>query len=338
MKHITITDIAKRLNLSVSTISRALNDKYDIRQDTRELVLKTAKEMGYSPNPVARNLLERCSHLIGVIIPEFINAFFPEVIIGIQEVLKRENYQLLIMQSNEDPSIEMDNIKTLECNMVDGIIISLTKETKDVTYLNKLIEEGFPVVLFNRTSKLLKASSVVLDDYRCAFFATEHLIHQGYKNIIHLMGPRHVNLSLNRRDGFIDALRKHKMEIRPDQVIECGFLIQDGENAAESIIKMGVLPDAILAANDPSAIGAIKVFKKHGIKIPDDIGIVGFTESPMATILDPPLTSVAQPTLEIGKTAARLILEQLKSKGSFIPQTIVLNGTLNIRESSTRRT
>lgn len=153
-----------------------------------------------------------------------------------------------------------------------------------------------------------------------------------------IMGPRHVNLSLNRRDGFIDALRKHKMEIRPDQVIECGFLIQDGEKAAESIMEMVILPDAIFATNDPSAIGAMKVFKKHGIRIPDDIGIVGFTESPMAYLLDPPLTSVAQPTFEIGKTAARLILEQLKSKGSFIPQTIILNGTLNIRESSTRRT
>lgn len=338
MKHITIKDVAKRLNLAISTVSRALNDKYDIRKETRELVLNTAKEMGYSPNPIARHLLKQCSNQIGVVVPEFINAFFPEIIIGIQEVVQKEGYQVLIMQSNESAEIELENVKALESNMVDGLIISLTKETKDVSYFQKLISSGFPIVFFNRTNTLLNTSTVLFDDYKWAFFATEHLIIQGCKNIFHFMGPKYLTLSINRKQGFIDAHKKYKMEVKPSQIIECGFMIHDGEREVEKLIQQKNLPDAIFAANDPSAIGAMKALKKNGYKIPDDVAVIGFTESKVADIIDPPLTSVAQPTTEIGHTAARLLLEQIKFKGGvFVPQTIVLNGSLNIRNSSLKK-
>lgn len=334
MKHVTIKDVAKRLNCSVSTISRAFNDKYDIRKETREHILTVAKEMGYSPNPIAKSLLKQCSNQIGVVVPEFINSFFPEVIIGIQEVFLKKGYQVLIMQSGESHLTELENVKTLENNMVDGMIISLSLETKNVDYYKDLIIQGFPLVFFNRVSNELNTSKVLFDDYKWAFFATEHLIYQGYKNIFHFGGPAGLVISQNRKNGFIDALRKHKIPFNESNIIETGFMILDGEREMEKLINENNLPDAIFAVNDPTAIGAMKMLKKHGFKIPGDVALVGFTESKLAELIDPPLTSVAQPTKEIGRTAAQLLLEQIESKGIFVSQTVVLNGRLNVRESS----
>ena len=334
MKHITIKDLAKKLNVSISTISRAFNDKYDIKEDTRSKILQSAKEMGYFPNPIAKKLQQQCSFQIGVVVPEFLNSFFAEVIIGIQEVATKEGYQLLIMQSNEDANQELANIKTLENSMIDGLIISLTRETKDISYLQEYINKKTPIVFFNRTNSELKASMVVFDDYKWAFFATEHLIQQGYKKIFHLMGPKNLTLCKNRKQGFIDAHRKYKLEVKPEQIIECGFFIDDGMRIVNELIRTNNLPDAIFAVNDPSAIGAIKALKKNGYRIPEDVAIVGFTESRMADIIDPPLTSVAQPSREMGMTTARLLIEQINSKGQSVPKTIVINGKLNIRQSS----
>jgi len=334
MKHITIKDVAKRLNCSVSTVSRAFNDKYDIRKDTRELILATAKEMGYSPNPIAKSLLKQCSNQIGVVVPEFINSFFPEVIIGIQEVFLKKGYQVLIMQSGESHVTELENVKTLENNMVDGMIVSLSLETKNVDYYKELIKQGFPLVFFNRVSNELDTSKVLIDDYKWAFFATEHLIYQGFKKIFHFAGPSGLMFSQNRKNGFIDAHRKHKLPFTESHIIETGLMIWDGERVMEKLIHENNIPEAIFAVNDPTAIGAMKMLKKHGYKIPGDVALVGFTESKLAELIDPPLTSVAQPTKEIGRTAAQLLLEQIESKGIFVPQTVVLNGRLNVRESS----
>lgn len=334
MKHVTIKDVAKRVNCSISTVSRAFNDKYDIRKEKRDLILATAKEMGYSPNPIAKSLLKQCTNQIGVIVPEFINTFFPEVIIGIQDVFLKKGYQILIMQSGESHQAEIENIKTMENNMVDGMIISLTLESKNVDYLKSLIEKGFPLVIFNRVSNDLETSKVIIDDYKWAFFATEHLIYQGYKKIFHFAGPAGMMFTQNRKNGFIDAHKKHKIKLNEKNIIPTGLMIPDGEKVMDELINENNLPDAIFAVNDPTAIGAMKSLKNHGLKIPGDVAIVGFTESNMAELIDPPLTSVAQPTFEIGQTAAKLLLEQIESNGIFVPQTVVLNGRLNPRESS----
>ncbi len=336
MKHITIKDVAKKLNCSVSTISRAFNDKYDIRKETRELILSTAKEMGYSPNPMAKSLLKQCSNQIGVVVPEFINSFFPEVIIGIQEVFIKKGYQVLIMQSNELYNNEIENVKAMENNMVDGLILSLSLETKNVDYYKELIRQGFPLVLFNRVSNELNTHKVVMDDYKWAFFATEHLIYQGYKKILHFSGPQILSFSQNRIRGFIDAHKKHKLKIEEGYILETGLMISDGEREMEKLITSHNMPDAVFCVNDPTAIGAMKMLKKYGYKIPGDVALVGFTETKLAELIDPPLTSVAQPTTEIGRTAALLLLEQIESKGIFVPQTVTLNGRLNVRESSVK--
>jgi DNA-binding LacI/PurR family transcriptional regulator len=334
MKHITIKDVARKLNCSVSTISRAFNDKYDIRKETRDNILAIAKEMGYSPNPIAKSLLKQCSNQIGVVVPEFINSFFPEVIIGIQEVFLKKGYQVLIMQSGESHITELENVRTLENNMVDGMIVSLSLETKNVDYYKDLIKQGFPLVFFNRVSNELETSKVLIDDYKWAFFATEHLIYQGFKKIFHFSGPDGLMFTQNRKNGYMDAHRKHKIPLNEGSIIETGLMIADGERVMEKLINANNLPDAIFAVNDPTAIGAMKMLKKHGYKIPEDVALVGFTETKLAELIDPPLTSVAQPTKEIGRTAAQLLLEQIEAKGIIVPQTVILNGRLNVRESS----
>ena len=336
MIYITIKDIAKKLNISIATVSRAFNNKSDIKLDTKNLILKTAKEMGYRPNPIAKKLIQKRSLTIGIVVPEFLNSFFPEVIIGAQEILFEKGYQVLITQSNENFETELKNFKTLEDSMVDGIIISQSSETKNVDYYQNLIDTGFPIVFFNRVCDEITASKVLFNDYKWAFFATEHLINQGYRNIYHLKGKESLSLTNDRMKGFLDAHAKHKLTVNKEQIIATGFTIEDGKRVALEIINSGKIPDAIFASNDPSAIGAMQVFKKKGFSIPKDIAFVGFTESKLGTIIDPALTSVLQPAHEIGKEAARILIAQIENPVPFKPKVIVLNGQLNIRESSIR--
>jgi LacI family transcriptional regulator len=334
MQYVTIKDIARALNVSVATVSRAFNDKYDVKKETREMILQKARELGYKPNPIARKLLQKHSYNIGVIVPEFVNSFFPTVIIGIQQVLLEKNYQVIIMQSNECADIELKNMISLENNMVDGLLISLSRETQHSEYLEQLISEKFPVVLFNRVSDELPASKVVFNDYKWAVFATEHLIEEGYRDIVHLCGPRNLLLIQDRIRGFKKAMEKHGLPSGDSQVVEAGIFIEDGERAMEQLIKAGRVPEAIFATNDPTAIGAMKVLKKHGYKIPQDIGVVGFSNTQMAEIVEPALTSVGQPTMEMGRIAAELLLEQITAASPPDPRTIVLDGQLMIRDSS----
>lgn len=337
MKHITIKDIAKALNVSVSTVSRAFNDKYDIRPETRDKILKLAKEMGYSPNPIARKLIQQRTFNIGVVVPEFINPFFPRVIMGIQNILIEKGYQILIMPSNENHITELENLKTFVNNFVDGIILSLTKETKNIEYIQELIANDFPLVLFNRVNDSLPVSKVVFDDYKWAFFATEHLIQQGIKRIFHFSGPKHLTLSQNRQKGFEDAMKKYHLNVTGEMVYETGFTLEDGERIAEKLIADDNVPEGIFCVNDPSAIGAVRAFKQNGLRIPRDVAIMGFTQTPMSEFVDPPLSTVVQPTIKMGEIAAELLLNQLESSEPVEPKFVVLNGKMNIRESSLKK-
>ena len=334
MKHVTIKDVARQLNVSISTVSRAFNDKYDIRKETRAEILRVAGEMGYRPNPIARKLIQQKTFNVGVVVPEFVNSYFPEVIIGIQEVLIEKGYQVLVMPSNECYTTELKNIKTLEDNMVDGMIISLSREAHNNDYYRHLLEIGYPVVFFNRVDEAIPASKVVFDDYKWAYFATEHLVKQGYRKIYHLSGYQHLSLSRNRIRGYQKALDKFSVPYTEGYIIETGFLMEEGQVVMEKLLVDNNIPDAIFAANDPTAIGAMKAIKKAGLKIPEDIALVGFSESKMADVVDPALTSVSQPTFEIGRITAELLLRQINSEGFAAPQTVMLDGKLNVRESS----
>ena len=335
-EHVTIKDLAKKLNISVSTVSKAFNEKYfDIKADTRKLILETAEEMDYRPNPIARKLLKRRTYNIGIIVPEFLNSFFPRVVFSMQEKLVKEGYQMLIMPSNERFETELENIKTLENNMVDGLAISLSKETKNVDYINRLIKRGMPIVLFNRVSQSINAPKVIFDDFKWAFFATEHLISQGYKDIYHFALPFHLSLCQKRIKGFKQALSKHNIPYDDTHIVEAGISIEDGERAINTLLNNGTLPEAIFAAGDKIAVGAMKALKKRGIKIPDQVGIVGFTESSLAEVVEPNLTSVDQPTTEIGHTTIDLLLQAIDNH-KVENKEFIIDGKLNIRESSLR--
>lgn len=337
-QRITIKDIAKELKISTSTVSRALADKWDVNPETRKAVLELAEKWNYSPNPISLSLKQKQSMLIGVIIPEFINSFFPEVIMGVESILHPKGYQIVISQSNESFENELKNLKVLESKMVDGFIISVTKETKNIDYFNHLINNNFPLVFFNRVCTEVPASAVIIDDYKWAFLAVEHLIQQGCKRIAHLAGQENLHVAVQRKQGYIDALKKYNLEIDEKLIIPCGVMMERGIMGAYKILEMKKRPDAIFAINDPTAIGAMKTLQKHGIKIPEDIAVVGFTESQMALIVEPNLTSVEQPTFEMGKAAAELLLEQIKNnhEEKKTVKTIVLEAKLNIKDSSCR--
>ncbi|MBT28486.1 MAG: LacI family transcriptional regulator [Thalassobius sp.] len=335
MKHITIKDIARELNVSVSTVSRAMNDTFDISAKTRDKVLKTAKEMGYHPNPVAKRLHQQKTFQVGVVIPEFINDFFPQIIMGMQNVLQAEGYQLLIMQSNECFETEMENVLKLEENMVDGLLISLSRETQNIDYYNKLYEKGMPMVFFNRVNEMIKAPKVIFNDFKWSYFAVEHLIKQGCKNIIHLAGYKHLSLSRERIRGYEKAMNKFHLPYDDDCIIETGFMIDEGEIVMKRLLDKGICPDGIFATNDPTAIGAIKALKSAGKRIPEDVCIIGFSEAMWSEVVDPPLSSVSQPTNLIGYHAAHLLLEQLNEKQTE-DNTIKLDGKLVVRTSSQR--
>lgn len=333
MKHVTIKDVAKRLNVSISSVSRAFNDKYDIKKETKERILSVAKEMGYYPNPIAQKLMKQKSFNIGVVVPEFINEFFAEVIIGIQEVFIARGYQVLVMQSDENAERELQNSKTLVGNKVDGLVICpLTEGINKDFYVNQL-ELGYPIVFMGRVNESFPGSKVIFDNAKWSLFATEHLIKQGFERIYHLSGHPDLCVSRNRVSGFVKAMEKHGFSREYYKVIEAGLLAEDGEKVVNDLIEKNDLPDAFTCMNDLVALGAIKVLKKKGYKVPEDIGVVGFTESKVADLVTPTLTSVKQPTFEMGKTAAELLLQQIEN-GFTVAQTRVFDGKLNIRDSS----
>ena len=334
MKHVTIWDVADKAKVSVSTVSRAFNDKYDVKKETKELVLRVADELGYHPNPIAQKLAQRKTLNIGVVVPEFVNAFFPEVIMGIQDVLLANNYQTLIMSSNESQEIELKNVKSLENHMVDGLLVSLSRETMNVEFFQDLVAKGMPVVFFNRTSNEIPTSKVIFDDYKWAFFATEHLVYQECKKIYHLEGDRRMKISQDRKRGYVKAMEKHHLEPRS---IETGFEIEDGERVVQRLVDKGDLPDAFFCLNDNVALGAMRVLKKNKIKIPEDVALVGFTESAFSSFLDPALTSVQQPAFDMGQQAATLLLEAIEQEENFVIKEVMMEGRLNIRDSSTRK-
>ncbi len=327
----TIKDIAKALGVSVATVSRALNGSHEVHPLTQEKVLAKAKELRYKPNIQARNLLKRRSNLIGVVVPEFITFFFPEIIIGIQEVVNKLGYQVLISQSNESSIQEAKNVEILEASMVEGIIVSVAKDCGNVDLYKRLINERMPIVFVNRVISELQASQVVIDDRKWAFKVTEHLIKCGYSRIAHLAGNNHLSVTKERLQGYKDALGAYGIEVQDKLIMYVGVQQDRAKAGINYLMNLKNKPDAIFAINDPIAVGCMLELKKRGIRIPEDIAIAGFSESPIGRIMN--LTSVFQPTFEIGRKAAELLLKQIKDRNAAF-ETITLDAKLNIRHST----
>ncbi len=333
-KYATLKDIANALKISTATVSRALADRWDVNPDTKRMVQEEAERQNYKPNPIALRLQNKRSKTIGLIVPEFKSSFFPNVISGIQQTLDEAGFQLLITQSNESSENEERNLKLLENNMVEGILISLAREGINNTYYQNLIDSGIPLVFFNRVCTKIEAPKVIIDDYKMAFFATEHLIYNKFKKIIHFSGPDELSVSRERKRGFLDAMKKHKLTIDNSTIVEAGIFSDKGYEVMQTLIDTNNLPDAIFCFNDPTALGALKAIKEAGIRCPEDVALVGFSETEIAQLVEPPLTSIQQPTFELGETAAKLLLEQITMTTPPEPRTVCLTAKLNIRKSS----
>jgi len=330
----TIVDLARDLGISKSTVSRALRDQPDIHPGTRKAVLELAQTLDYQPNLMAYGLVKSRSNVIGMIVPEFYHYFFPNVIIGAQEVLQRAGYNLMICQSAESYETEVANVKALMASRVDGLVVSLTSQTNNFDHFRALERRGVPLVFFNRICPELDTARVVVDDYQGAFGAVEHLLLQGYRRIAHLAGPPSLRVSQHRQQGYVDALQKHGFPVEPDLLISYDLTDEKARIYAQHLLNLAEPPDAIFAVNDPTAIQIMLVAKARGIRIPQELAVVGFSNDPISEIIEPGLTTVSQPLPDMGRTAARLVLEQLAAGDAFVARTEVLKTELIVRGSS----
>lgn len=333
MKHITIKDIARHLSLSVSTVSRALINDKNIRQETKERVLETAKMLGYKPNPVATNLKYGHTNTVGVIVPEMLTPFASQVISGIQSVLYANGIKVIIAESDEDPNKERENLQTMERFMVDGIIICLCSYKENLDQYIRLQQAEMPMVFYDRIPYGMNVSQVIVDDYIKAFFLVEHLIREGYRHIVHLQGPDDVYNSVERARGYKDALAKFNISFNKDRMLKAGLTFKDGANAADMLIEKGISFDAIFAFTDTLAIGAMNRLRDLGKKIPEEIAIASFSGTVLSTIVYPQLTTVEPPLQQMGKVVAELIIEKIKEPLSP-NRSIVLDAEIKLRASS----
>jgi DNA-binding LacI/PurR family transcriptional regulator len=336
----TIKDIASELNVSASTVSRALKDYPGISDETKRKVKEVAEKLNYRPNAIALSLRKSRSFTIGVIIPEVVHFFFSTVISGIEEVASSRGYNVILSQTNESLAREKSSIDTMLSNQIDGFLVSFAKETTDFEHFSKLLSYGYPIVFFDRVPDIPHAISVMVDDRRGAYNATSHLISQGYTRIAHLSGPKNLKISKERESGYRDALINHGIPIDESFIVECAYGTSDeGIKITESLFKsMEQKPDAIFANNDMAAVGAMLACKSLGYRIPEEIGIVGFSNWQFCAMIEPTLSSVAQPGFKIGVKATELLLDMIEKKldPDTITEPIVLETELLIRNSSVK--
>lgn len=335
MKHsqITIKDIANALGISASTVSRALKDHPDISTDTKKKVQELAAKLRYRPNAIALSLRNRKSNVIGVIIPQIIHHFFSSVISGIEDVASKAGYQVIICQSNESFQREVNNTFALMMSQVDGVIISQTKETTEYSHFKALEENEIPMVFFDRVCDAVKADHVIIDDYKAAFNAVEHLIAIGRRKIIHFAGPQNLKIGIERLKGYLGALDKYNVPKSDSYIFECDKH-EDAINIVNNLIKTNNLPDAIFAVNDSTAIGALVALKRNGIDVPDMVAIAGFTNGLISTVTDPPLTTVDQNGYLMGQRSAEILLDRIENRftGDYLSE--VIPTELKIRGST----
>lgn len=335
-KQITIKDIARKLGLSVSTISRALRNVPDINPRTKKLVLETAAELNYEPNFIAQSLITRETKMIGVIVPVISSDFFGKALTGMNEIASEQGYNLLFCQSNESADKEIVNIRQLISCRVDGLLISVSRETTDVTEFEKVLEKRVPLVFFDRAPARVAASKVIVDQYEGAFRAVEHLIEVGCTRIAHLAGPAGLSISDERMRGYRDALKKHQLHLDEQYIIRCDHFQDSAPGAIQHLLQLLPHLDGVFAVNDPLGISVTRQLKAAGVRIPSDVAVVGFNDDPVSAVCEPSLSTVMQPAYEVGKRAMEMLIHRIKDK-SDLPETSVLNSRLIIRDSSRGR-
>ena len=299
---VTLEDIARALNVSKMTVSRAINDHPEISRATRERILATARKMNYRPNQFARALTTSHSHLLGIVVPDLMHSYFAEICRGVEAHARPAGYQNLICSTDEEPRKEMDEIEAL-LSRTDGLIVASALSASEAKFYRRLLSEGANIVLIDRLLDGLRCSAVTTDDIQVGLLATEHLIRLGHRKVGHLRGPN-VSTALKRLDGYRQAIKK--AQLKP-LVHECGFTEAEGYTAMQKWIAAGNLPTAIFAANDPAAIGAMSAMSDAGLKVPGDVAFVGAGSIHYGDMLRVPLTTISWSKAEMGQAAASLV-------------------------------
>lgn len=328
----TITEIANQLGKSPSTVSRALNNHPAISEKTRTAVVKLAKKLNYQPNLLALNLLNKKTNTIGVIVPEITSHFFSSVINGIQDVVNPLGINMIIGQSNESYEEEKNIVQTFASIRVDGFLISPSSETKKTDHLETLVDNNIPLVIFDRDCEGIEIDKVFVDEYKGAFQAVEYLVQTGCKRIAHIAGSSDLSTARHRLQAYKDVLKKYKIPLNEDYIVQCdGFTPEHGIDPTKKLLSLTPPPDAIFAINDGVAIGAMYIIKDKGIAIPDEISVIGFDDDPYSSYFKPSLSTVWQPTYEMGMLSARILMKRINSgidlskirKESLFPELIV---------------
>lgn len=329
---ITIKDIAKALNISPSTVSRALKNHPDISQDTKDAVNKYAKDYNYKPNTLALSLRMSKNNTIGVIVPEIVHYFFSSILSGIEQVANAKGYNVIICQSDEDYDKEVRNTQALIATRVSGVLASLAKHTTDYSHFQDIIDSDIPLVFFDRICIGINTDRVVVDDYAGAFAAVEYLIQTGCKRIAFYSSPFHLEISKNRKNGYMDALRKYGLQV-DDSLIKVCDTREEAIIITPEILDRPNRPDGFFAINDHCAAGILYAAKLAKLKIPQDVSIMGFSDGELAKACDPMLSTVEQHGYEMGKHAAKLLIDKIngETQGQYtnkiVKTNLIIRGT-----------
>ncbi len=331
---VTIKDIARKLGVSPSTVSRAMKDHPDISPATKKQVNDLVEKLKYRPNAVALSLQSRKTNTIALVVPEIVHHFFSSIISGIEEVAQEAGYHVMIFQSNESYEREVSIAQSLASIQVDGLLVSISKTSMNFAHFAELMREGIPLVFFDRACEEIEADKVVVDDFTGAFNAVEYLLKTGCKRIAHFGTPQHLQIGYQRKRGYISALEKHGIEPREEFMVTCDTLFEALE-VTPRIMRLEDPPDAIFAVNDMTASGVMKVLKQLRFRIPEDVSVIGFTDGLVATVTDPTLTSVSQHGFEMGQKAMEILLKRMNVLEEDVPaHTEILHTDLIIREST----
>ena len=338
MKETTLKEIAEALGISITTVSKALKNYPDVSEKTRKAVLALAEELNYTPNSFAVNLRTKESKTIGLIIPEVVHHFFSNVINGIIAEAEKNGYLVIILQSNESLELEKKQVALLVNKRVDGIIMSLSNESNNDFHIKEILRKEIPFVQFDKISKLIPSSKVIINDQKAAMEAVQHLIDKGCEKIAHIRGPENPQNAIDRFIGYKKALEDYTLKFDSSVIFTCEKVsFDEGYEFAKKIHTEHKDVDGIFAITDLVGIGAVAYFNEVGIKIPEQIAIIGFSNWFMASVISPSLSTIDQPGFEMGKKALKLLLKEIKAKKNheiFEPQTVVLPTDLIVRNST----
>lgn len=335
---VTINDIALELGLSKSTVSKALNDSYEISEKTKKMVRAHAAQRNFKPNILAKSLKQGYTKSIGIVISTIDNNFFSQVIDGIESVAEERGYNISITQTHESYEKEVRKVNHFSDRYIDGILISLSSETTDLHHLKTLQEKGLPIVFFDRIAKEINTHKVITDNFKGAYDGTQHLIEAGYRRIAHITSSKSLSITNERLAGYAAALKDNQLQLNEGYIKYCrhgGKDIAETAAAINELLALKPPPDAIITASDRITTQSLALLNQAGMRIPEDIALIGFTNSKLADVLNPSLSAIVQPGFEIGKTAIELLISLIESPQKAIEyNTIIVPTQMFIRASS----